>query len=883
MKIYQLPTEKALASLRSSPDGLSSQTAKHRLKQFGSNHLEHIKDESLMHQFLKQFTQFFALILWLAAGIAFLSNAIHPEKGMLTMGIVIIGVIILNGIFSFWQEVRTARLIETLRNLLPKQVKVVRDHTVDLINTERLVPGDILFVSAGEVIPADILLMEAFDVNVNMSPLTGESVPIPRNTSTATADSLLTAPNILLAGCTLTRGEAKGVVFSTGMHTELGRIAHLTQTVPPIDSPLIKEVRHLSRLIATLATLLGLIFFGIGMLFHLPFWANFLFAIGIIVANVPEGLLPTVSLALAMSARRLAKKKALVRHLPSVETLGSVTVICTDKTGTLTETHMQAKRLYLQGKVHPLDAPDTLPHLKDNPFFHILENCLSYKELNGDPLENALKTLTHHCVSQETIYPCVEQIPFTPERRRFSSLHQIKDGYVLYAKGALESLLEITTQVLTEEGVVPLSPALREEYLLIQETFAKEGLYVLAFASKETSEKEALESNMTLQGLVGLYAPPRKDVKEAINKCHAAGIKVIMITGDHPETARAIAHEIGIASKEDLRVITGKELDTFHPSQLHFALTNGNTLFARVSASQKMRIVEALKKLGEIVAVTGDGVNDAPALKLAHIGIAMGQSGTDVAREASDLILMDDHFATIVSAIEEGRAIFANIRKFITYILSSNIPEIIPFLLFVLLQVPLPLTIIQILIIDLCTDIVPALGLGAEYPSPELLQLPPRKQSERLINFPVIARAYLFLGPIQALFSLTAFFLILHWGGWKWGQELGSTAPLYLQATTATLITIILLQIGNVFLCKHTYESLIKTPHLKNRIILLGVGLEILFILLITYTSLGNALLKTAPFNPHLWLYLIPLLLLFVLLEEVRKWILRKFMKEKTG
>ncbi len=874
MKIFQLDIDHALRTLHTTRSGLSSSEAQLRLQEFGLNQIVHIKRKAWWVQLLSKFTQFFALILWVAALLAFVADYYEPHSGMLTLGFAIIGVIVLNGLFTFWQEVRTERLIAALKTLLPHQVTTVRDLKAIALNANALVPGDLVELSAGNIVPADILLIEGYNVTLNMAAMTGESTPVLRDALTSRASSALTARNVLLAGTTLTNGEAKGIVFATGIHTELGQIAHLTQTVEIPDSPLLQEVRRLSRLIALLATSLGLLFFGIGHFLGFPFWANFIFAIGIIVANVPEGLLPTVTLALAMGTQRLAKRNALIRYLPSLETLGSVTVICTDKTGTLTENKMAASALFINNKILEVNDIDKSSLVNNTPFFEAVKNCIGMKELNGDPLENALQKLARRFAGSGTPQPCIEEIPFSPERRIFSSLHPKEEGFCLYTKGALESLLKICTSVRQNGQDIPLTEELKEQFLSAEKEMAQRGLYVLSFASrflKERIESELLESSLTLQGIVGLFDPPRDEVKEALSKCRTAGVRTIMITGDHPETARAIAAQIGLGKLETLHVVTGGDLEHMTPSQLHLTLKAPELIFARVHARQKMRIVSALKRMGEIVAVTGDGVNDAPALRHADIGIAMGRSGTDVARESSDLVLMDDHFATIVNAIEEGRTIFANIRKFLTYILTSNIPELIPYLAFSLFKIPLGLTIVQMLAVDLCTDVVPALGLGAEPAHPEVMQRPPRRKGERLINFSLMARAYLFLGPIEAAIAMSAFYIFLKWGGWSYGTVLSATDPLYLQGTTVTLITIITLQILNVFLCKEPSRSVFKTGWLTNKIILLGILLEIGAIFAITYTPLGNFLLRTAPFNPHIWLFILPMGALMLLLEELRK------------
>ena len=663
----------------------------------------------------------------------------------------------------------------------------------------------------------------------------------------------------------------------------------MTQTTDERLSPLQREIVRLSRMVALLATCLGVVFFFLGQLLGLTFWENFLFAIGIIVANVPEGLLPTVTLALAMGSQRMARRNALVRHLPAVETLGSATVICTDKTGTLTQNRMAVQRLFLGGQFYAPEELEQHPELKEayQPFFATAFLCHNLKqtdrhgntELLGDPMEVALVQMAHRVVPELSPWPCLDEIPFDAERKRLSTLHTTPHGMMLYTKGALETVLPLCHAVQMGTALQPLTAACQEAFLQAQEVMAEAGLRVLALGHRvvpDASDRSHLEEQLILSGLVGLEDPPRPEVPEAIRRCREAGIKVIMITGDHPQTARAIAREIGLVQSATPVVITGERLRQLTEAQLQLTLDAPEIIFARVGADQKMRVVTALKRKKAIVAVTGDGVNDAPALKQADIGIAMGVTGTDVAREAADMVLMDDNFASIVSAIEEGRAVFANIRKFLTYILTSNIPELVPYLAFVLFKIPLPLTIIQILAVDLGTDMLPALALGAEQPEPGIMQRPPRSSQERLWNWPLIARAYLFLGVLEATAAMAAFFFVLHRGGWQYGDYLARQAPLYLQATTACLSAIIVMQVINVFLCRSDRASARAFGLFSNPMLLWGVLTETGLILFIVYTAWGNRLFGTAPIAGEVWLFVLPFALGMLLLEELLKGFVRR-------
>ena len=892
MKIHQLSPGEALKSLKSSHDGLSQNEALRRLKEFGPNQIDKVPPESLLISFLKEFIHFFALILWLAAGLAFFADYRQPGEGMGTLGYAILGVIVINGLFAFWQQFRAERAVAALEKLLPHYVKVLRDNNISLILATHLVPGDVILLQEGDNVSADCRIIEAFSLRVNNATVTGESMPKARDAEPSSEEDLLHGRNTLLAGTSVVSGEGRAVVFATGMHTEFGKIAHLTQTTSSGSSPLQLEITRLSRIVVAIAFSLGVTFFFIGQVIGLSFWENFIFAIGIIVALVPEGLLPTLTLALAMSTQRMAKRNALIRHLPSVEALGSATVICTDKTGTLTQNRMEINKLYVNGQVITRFEAKRQPKLAKvyRRFFEDALLCHNLKEtviagkpeFLGDPMEIALVRFAKTCLGETISYPKINEVPFDTDRKRLSTVHQTTDGPVLYCKGALEMLLPLCTHVQLGEKIVPVNGDIQQAFINALEKMASEGLRVLAFAWRELKvghDVGSEEHDLILSGLVGLEDPPRPEVPDAIQKCHEAGIKVIMVTGDHPHTALAIGRQIGQIQSDTPVIITGEQLRRLSETQLRLALDAPDIIFARVGADQKMRIVSALKKMSHIVAVTGDGVNDAPALKMADIGIAMGIIGTDVAKESADMILLDDNFASIVAAIEEGRAVYDNIRKFLSYILTSAVPELVPYLFFALFNIPLPLTIIQILAVDLGTDMLPALGLGANPPAQGIMTRPPKGRNERLLNWPLLLRAYLFLGLLEASAAMTAYYLVLHNGGWAWGEALGIHDTLYQQATTACLASIIIMQIVNVFLCKTPDRTLFGSAIFSNRLILWGVTLEIILILVIIYTPWGQMIFGTAPIPLSIWLFMLPFGAAMLLLEEVRKWASIKWLR----
>jgi calcium-translocating P-type ATPase len=885
--ISKLTADAALASLNSSPIGLSAKEAERRRQEFGCNRVEEVRGTPLWVRFAREFTHFFAVILWVAAGLAFFAEHMEPEQGMRQLGTAIMGVILINGLFSFWQEYRAERALEALRKLLPQEIKALREGNVQNLDVESLVPGDVVLLGEGDKVPADIRLIEAFGMRVNTATISGESLPKARNAEPDLNETPLTAKNLVLAGTTIVSGQGRGVVYATGMHTEFGKIAHLTQTTEEISSPLQREIARLSRIVALLASGLGLCFFLIGQAVGMPFWGNLMFAIGIIVANVPEGLLPTVTLSLAMATQRMARRNALVRHLPAVETLGSTTVICSDKTGTLTQNHMRVKRFFANHSFLPADsAIETLLQtdsirwlMRISSICHNVHAGVEKgSELLGDPMEVALVEQAQLYGFKGDDYRRITEIPFDSDRKRMSVVGEELNGVrTLYCKGALESVLSICDAVQHDGDILPLDTVAQAQCLAAQDEMAQSGLRVLAFAYRLlVSDEPAREAGLTLCGLIGLEDPPRPEVSAAIANCRSAGIKVIMVTGDHPVTAEAIAREIGLVRSETPVVLRGDSLPRMTKTQLQLALDAPEILFARVTAEQKMLIVQALQRKGEIVAVTGDGVNDAPALKAADIGIAMGVTGTDVAKEAADMILLDDNFASIVSAVEEGRAVFENLRKFLTYILTSNIPELMPYLAFVLFRIPLPLTVIQILAVDLGTDMLPALALGAEAPQPGLMQQPPRPRTERLLHWPLLIRAYLWLGMMEAAVSLAAFFYVLNGGEWNYGDVLGRQDPLYLQATTACLAGIVLSQVINIFLCRHPSQSGFRFGSISNPLLLWGIALEVGLILWIVYTPWGNEWFGTAPLAYEVWIFVIPLVFVMGIAEEARKWLFRR-------
>lgn len=906
--INRLSIDETLKRLETAAGGLTNAEAFRRLAQFGPNVLAAPDRYSVLRGLARHFTHFLAVLLWIAAGLAFTADFMRPGEGMATLGWAILGVIVINAVFAFLQEYKAERAVQALHRLLPDKAWVLRSGQSVEIARGEIVPGDVLILEEGERVPADARLIEATGMRVDNAALSGESKP-KRRTSDATEDGhWLDLPNLVFAGTTILSGHGRAVVFATGMRTEFGKIANLATTVEPGLSPLQREIVKVTRIVAAISLAMGAAFFVIGLWTGLGFWISAIFGIGIIVANVPEGLLPTVTLALAMGSQRMAKRKALVKHLPSVETLGCTTVICTDKTGTLTENRMKVDRFTADGLV--VESREgcffttgrlvsTADAERWQPFFDALLHCHNAKRVRrpdgrfavtGDPTEVALLEFAiEHGLAHRPPLRRMGELSFDADRKRMSTLHWSEGRLIAFTKGAPESVLPLCTAALVRGEVVTMTTDERTRILSQSRSFAEQAYRVLAVAMREVAhqpehiEVETIEESLTFLGLVAMMDPPRREVPQAIATCRRAGVRVVMITGDHPLTALAIARKIGLAPEKGaapsggfVPVIEGAQLDRMSDEHLRQLLTPSRAgepdpVFARMAPRHKMRVVSTLKDMGEVVAVTGDGVNDAPALKKADIGVAMGIAGTDVAKEIADIILLDDNFATIVSAIEEGRTVYDNIRKFSTYILASNVPEIVPFLGYGFAGMPLALTIPQVLAVDLGTDMIPALGLGTERPHADVMDLPPRPKTERLLSMPLLLRAYLFLGIVEAAVAMGGFFLYLYGQGWMWGTHLDWSSPLYKEATTVTLAGIVLAQVANVFACRSDRLSIARLGWLTNKLILWGIATELILLALITYTPVGNEIFGTSPLP--LWIFgpLAAGALLLLLAEEGRK------------
>ncbi len=862
-------TPQLLADLRTQVEGLDDREAARRLLQVGRNEIRRESGTRAWRSLLSQFTHPLALLLWVAA-------ALSLATGVLALAVAIVVVIVLNAAFAFAQERQAEHATEALRDLLPARARVRRGGVLVEIEAVDLVPGDLLLLAEGDRLSADARLIDGA-VEVDMSPLTGESQPVTRTAERSQpAAAVLEAEDLVFAGTLCTGGDAKAVVYGTGMHTQLGRIAALSQTVVEETSPLQRQVNKAAQLIALVAVILGVTFFVVGHLVAgLSLADAGVFAIGLLVANVPEGLLPTITLALAVGVRRMAKRRALVKKLTAVETLGSTDVICTDKTGTLTDGRMAATSLWQDGATLAIEggqaASTTVADLLRTAVFcnnaTLSRGADGSWARSGDPSESALLLAAAQLGLDVPGLQAGRDarrrraFSFDARRKRMSTLDAGADGELwIHAKGAPLELLGRCTSVRGSDGEArPLDAAGTAAVRTAFEGYAAGGLRVFGFAQRPAPEisqeraddRDAAESGLCFLGLIAMRDPLREHVPAAVADCHRAGIRIIVITGDDGLTAGAVAREAGIVA-DQAEVVTGPELDAMSDAELDRVLaTSPELIIARSSPEAKLRIVDALRAAGHTVAMTGDGVNDAPALRRADIGIAMGASGTDVAREAAAMVLTDDDFASIVAAVKEGRTVYDNIRKFVTYIFAHATPEMVPFLLFALSggAIPLPLTALQILAIDLGTETLPALALGREPPEPGLMDQPPRSRESGILTRPMLVRAWLWLGLLEAGLVAGGFFFVLLRAGWSPGAATGSGAPLhhaYLMATTMSFAGITACQVGTAFASRTSRASLREIGVFSNPLLIGGIAFELVFAAGLIYVPFLQGIFHTA-------------------------------------
>ncbi len=852
--------------------GLTEQEASARLDQYGLNKIESSDAKSWIIILRDQFLDVMVIILIVAAVISF---AIGEELD----AIVIMAIVILNAVLGFVQEYRAEQAMEALRDLSQPEVKVRRGGSIQSVASNHIVPGDVVLLEAGNLVPADLRIIEQANLRIQEAALTGESEAVQKRTPVIDEQEtpLGDRRNLAYKGTTVAYGRGEGLVVETGMRTELGNIAELIQGVADEQTPLQQRMAQIGGTLAVVAVILVAIVFGLGILRgSQDFSELFLTAIALAVAAVPEGLPAVVTISLALGAQRMLKRNALIRKLPAVETLGSVTTICSDKTGTLTENQMTVVVIDVAGHQTKIDneAPvfmdaESASEFEDSSEELVLvggalcndariqEDRDTAKDFSiiGDPTEGALLVAASRYgmrkADMENALPRVGEVPFTSDRKRMSTIHEIKSGaelylpealsqqvgkYILFCKGAVDVLLDLSNQTYKDGDIEVLSDESRQDISQKNEEMAKSGLRVLGVAyrlidSLPDEVDETVEAELIIAGMSGMIDPPRSEVAEAVRVARQAGVRAIMITGDHPLTAHQIAEELGIADA-DTQVITGIDLDKLSEKELQ-QLVKEVSVFARVSPENKIQIVTALQRdETEVVAMTGDGVNDAPALRKADIGVAMGITGTDVSKEAADMVLVDDNFATIVSAVEEGRNIFDNVRKFIKYTLTSNLGEIFLMLFAPFLGMPLPLTAIQILWINLVTDGLPGLALGVEKAERGLMTHPPYGIKESIFSR-ALGRQIVMYGLLMGMVALGAAFVAFQAGNEHW-RTIGFTV-------------ITLSQMGNALAIRSHDDSIFKIGFLSNKVMIWAVSLTFVLQLLVIYVPFLQNLFETSP------------------------------------
>lgn len=907
MDYFKLTPEEVFEELGTNfKEGLSLEEVKLRRKKYGKNIILEEKKHTIFLKFFAQFKDLFAIILITAAFFSFLAGARLDA-------LVIFGIVLLNATISFFQEYRAERAIRALKKILPDYTKVIRDGQEKKVLVSKLVPGDLIILEEGDSVPADARIIEEYEFATNNSTLTGESRPRKKIAKAFLGHRgpITDIPNLIFMGTDVAYGSCKAIVISTGKNTEFGKIAHLTQSITTEYSPLQLELARLAKVVTKIVIVVGVLGILIGWWVGKPLVEMFLFALGVMVACVPEGLPATVSVALAAGVQRMTQRKALLKKLSAVETLGCTNVICTDKTGTITKGEITAKELWLpnqnikvsgsgyepKGDFFVGEKKISIKEIKDlDLFLNIIALCNNAKLVTpskhhkkwsviGDPTEGALLTLIQKAnLTQEKALEKnkrIYELSFSSLRKRMTSVHKDEKGDVkAYIKGAPESILEHCEYILINGKTEKITQQHKKEILEKNDSFAKQTYRVLALAYRDLPDEKThytvknTEEKLIFVGLCALIDPPREEVPEAVRITQKAGIKIIMITGDYGLTAKAIAKQVGIAS-DNTEVIEGYGIDELSDDKLKEKLEQKEIIFARVSPEHKMRIVTLLKEKGEVVAVTGDGVNDAPALKAADIGVAMGISGTDVSKESAEMILLDDSFATITAAIEEGRRVFDNIKKFNLYVFSSNVGELFSVVAGVILSIPLPIIAIQILSVDLGTDVLPSLALGVEPAEEGIMTRPPRSRKESLLNKKVLIHL-LQIGLIMGGGAVIAFIITLLRGGWHFGEQLSNLAPLYFKATTVTYATLVIVQFANSLCARSEKKSLFKLGIFSNKYLLGAIFLSLVLLFTLSYLPITNRLWHTAPIDGVSWIIIISFALILFIFEETRKLLLRR-------
>jgi len=878
---HTLSTHEVLSQLQTTPEGLTGEQAARLLDELGANELIVARRISPWKLLFEQFKNVLIIILLVAIALSALLG--HGVEAIAIAVIVLFSVIL-----GFVQEYRAEKAIEALKQMAAPTATALRDGEETEVAARNLVPGDVILLRAGDRIPADSRLLEAVNLQVEEAVLTGESLPVEKHTNPIPKDDLAIGDrkNMVYSGTAASYGRGRAVVAETGMNTEFGKIAQMLQTVETGRTPLQENLDKVGAMLARAGFVVVAIIVAIGLFRGQPFIEMLIFGIALAVAVVPEALPAVVTISLAIGVQRMVKRNALMRRLPAVETLGSTSIICTDKTGTLTKDEMTVRKIYTAGQIWDVSGVGYEPVGKfsrngetDEPSAafrqtleaaslasdaHMVHNQAEQRwHIKGDPTEGALVVAAAKAglekLDLDVMYPRINEIPFTSETKRMTTLHSSNDAVIAYSKGAPEVILESCTWQANDNGKGTLGQEDKENILEIARQMAGDAMRVLAVAVKPNASIESAEHEMTFLGLFGMIDPPRPEAKSAIETCEQAGIKVVMITGDHPVTAHAVAQELGLFKGG--RVVIGSELEAM--SEAYFASEVENIqVYARVSPAHKMRVVSILQERGHTVAMTGDGVNDAPALKKADIGIAMGITGTDVTREAADMTLLDDNFATIVAAVEEGRGIFGNIKKYLMYLLSSNIGEILLMAGASLLGMPLPLTAVQILYINLATDGLPALALAVDPHERDLMRRRPRNSKSGIFTRPVVI-----LMIIGGLWSA-----LINLGVFSWALNSGRSLE---ESMTMTFVSLVLIQFFKAYNFRSDRNSVLIQPF-ANKWLNIAILWEVALLFLIIYVPFLHDAFGTFYLPLVDWAIVLGLALTISPVLELAKWMERR-------
>jgi Ca2+-transporting ATPase len=872
--------ETVFEQLNSTPSGLGSAEARRRLEQFGPNELQSSQQVSALSILLDQFKNILIIILLLATALSiFLGHGVEA----IAIAVIVLFAVLL----GFVQEYRAERAIEALRQMAAPQASVLREGQEVKVPAREVVPGDVILLRAGDRVPADARLVETFNLQAEEAALTGESLPVEKNAAQLESGmlSLGDRRNMVYSGTSISYGRGRAVVTATGMKTEFGKIASLLQTVERTRTPLQENLDKVGHTLARAALVVVLIIVALGVVRGQPLLEMIIFGVALAVAVVPEALPAVVTISLAIGVQRMVKRHALIRRLPAVETLGSVSVIGSDKTGTLTRDEMTIRKVFVAGQIFDVSGAGYAPEGQISREGQVVTPDESLKALaragvlasdaslardeaggwtiKGDPTEGALVVLAAKLGLEksalDTAFPRIDEIPFTSETKRMTTLVSMESRQVAFSKGAAEIILASCEHILGPQGEMPLDASTREAVQAVGREMARQALRVIGLAYKPDASRADAEQGMVFLGLVGMIDPPRPEVKQAIQVCETAGIKTIMITGDHPLTAEAIARELGILKTG--RVVTGEEIDAIGQEAFEREVEKID-VYARVSPAHKLQVVTAFQKAGYAIAMTGDGVNDAPALKKADIGIAMGITGTDVTKEAAAMTLTDDNFASIVAAVEEGRGVFGNIKKYLMYLLSSNIGEIGLMAGATLLGYPLPLSAVQILYVNLATDGLPALALAVDPPDEDAMRRPPRNPRTGIFTRPVVL-----LMLTGGLWST-----LVNLGLFAWVLNSGRSLA---EAMTMTFISLVLIQFFKAYNYRSDRHSVVRKPF-ANGWLNLAILWELVLIVLIVYVPFLQGIFGTFPLSLADWGLVSLLALSVVPVIELVKWLERR-------